>query len=74
MTMARVEFQASLDSLEATLQEQGAVVIRALRGAVDVLSSQDIELCDEVGCCVKAGTASQRDLSGGVERYECRAT
>lgn len=48
MTMARVEFQASLDSLEATLQEQGAVVIRALRGAVDVLSSQDIELCDEV--------------------------
>ena len=46
--MARVEFQASLDSLEATLQEQGAVVIRALRGAVDVLSSQDIELCDEV--------------------------
>ena len=48
MTMARVEFQASLDSLESTLQEQGAVVMRALRGAVDVLSSQDIELCDEV--------------------------
>ena len=48
MTMARVEFQASLDALEATLQEQGAVVMRALRGAVDVLSSQDIELCDEV--------------------------
>jgi phosphate transport system protein len=48
MTMARVEFQASLDSLEATLQEQGAVVLRALRGAVNVLVSQDTELCDEV--------------------------
>ncbi len=46
--MARVEFQASLDGLEATLQEQGALVLRALRGAVDVLRSQDAELCDEV--------------------------
>ena len=46
--MARIEFQASLDSLEATLQEQGALVLRALRGAVDVLASQDAELCDEV--------------------------
>ncbi len=48
MNMARVEFQASLDSLEATLQEQGSVVLRALRGAVNVLDSQDTELCDEV--------------------------
>jgi phosphate transport system protein len=48
MSMARVEFQASLDSLEATLQEQGAVVLRALRGAINVLHSQDTELCDEV--------------------------
>ena len=46
--MARVEFQASLDALEATLQEQGALVLRALRGAIDVLRSQDVELCDEV--------------------------
>ena len=46
--MARVEFQHSLDALEATLQEQGELVLRALRGAVDVLGSQDVELCDEV--------------------------
>ena len=46
--MARVEFQHSLDALEATLQEQGELVQRALRGAVDVLRSQDVELCDEV--------------------------
>jgi len=48
MKMARVEFQASLDALEATLQEQGSVVLRALRGAVNVLATREIELCDEV--------------------------
>jgi len=46
--MARIEFQQGLDALEATLQEQGAVVLRALRGAVSVVESQDTELCDEV--------------------------
>jgi phosphate transport system protein len=46
--MARTEFQASLDSLEADLQEQGEVVLRAVRGAIDALATQDVELCDEV--------------------------
>ena len=46
--MARVEFQQSLDALEADLQELGAVVVRALRGALNALDSQDVELCDEV--------------------------
>jgi phosphate transport system protein len=46
--MARVEYQHSLDALEASLQEMGAVVLRAVRGAVDALESQDVELCDEV--------------------------
>ncbi len=46
--MARVEFQNSLDALEASLQEQGAVVLRAVRGAVNAMETQDSELCDEV--------------------------
>ena len=46
--MARVEFQQSLDALEATVQEQGSVVLRALRAAVSALETQDVELCDEV--------------------------
>ncbi len=46
--MARVEYQASLDGLEADLQEQGAFVLRALRGAINVLHTQDTDLCDEV--------------------------
>jgi phosphate transport system protein len=44
----RVEYQRSLDALEADLQELGAVVLRALRGALNALESQDVELCDEV--------------------------
>lgn len=46
--MSRVEFQLSLDSLEATVQEQGAVVLRTLRAAVNALHTQDVELCEEV--------------------------
>jgi phosphate transport system protein len=46
--MARVEYRNSLDALEAGLQELGAVALRALRGALDALESQDVELCDEV--------------------------
>ena len=46
--MARVEFQHALDIIEAAFQEQGSLVIRAVRGAVDALETQDVELCDEV--------------------------
>ena len=46
--MARVGFQNSLDALEASLQEQGEVVLRAVRGAVTAMEAQDVELCDEV--------------------------
>lgn len=44
----RVEFAARLDLLESTFQEQGALCLRAVRGAVDALTTQDVELCDEV--------------------------
>ena len=44
----RVEFRQRLDQLEASVQEQGELCLRALRGAVSALESQDAELCDEV--------------------------
>jgi phosphate transport system protein len=44
----RTELQSDLDALEAGFQEVGEVVSRAIRGAVDALRSQDVELCDEV--------------------------
>ncbi len=44
----RVELQAELDSLEAGFQEAGEIVVRSIRGALDALRTQDVELCDEV--------------------------
>jgi phosphate transport system protein len=44
----RVTFQEELDQLEASLQEEGAVVLRVLRGALNALGSRDVELADEV--------------------------
>jgi phosphate transport system protein len=44
----RVEFQQRLDQLEASVQEQGGLCLRALRGSITALESQDSELCDEV--------------------------
>jgi phosphate transport system protein len=44
----RVTFQEELDQLEATLQEEGALVLRVLRGALNALAQRDVELADEV--------------------------
>jgi phosphate transport system protein len=44
----RTSFQTELDQLEASLQEEGALVLRALRGALNALSQRDLELTDEV--------------------------
>ena len=46
--MARVEMQSELDDLEASFQDAGTIVLRSIRGAVDALRTQDVELCDEV--------------------------
>jgi phosphate transport system protein len=44
----RIELQQELDGLEAGFQETGEIVLRSIRGAVDALRTQDVELCDEV--------------------------
>jgi phosphate transport system protein len=44
----RVSFQEELDQLEAGLQEEGALVLRMLRGALNALEQRDVELADEV--------------------------
>ena len=44
----RVSFQGELDQLEASLQEEGELVLRVLRGALNALGSGDVELADEV--------------------------
>ncbi|MDQ2981392.1 MAG: phosphate signaling complex protein PhoU [Actinomycetota bacterium] len=44
----RVSFQEELDQLEASLQEEGTLVLRALRGSLNALAQRDLELADEV--------------------------
>jgi phosphate transport system protein len=44
----RITLQEELDQLEATLQEEGELVLRALRGALRALAARDAELADEV--------------------------
>jgi phosphate transport system protein len=48
MAELRVGFHQELQQLEAALQEEGALVLRALRGSIDALVKQDLELADEV--------------------------
>jgi phosphate transport system protein len=43
-----VTFQEELDQLEASLQEEGSLVLRVLRGALNALGQRDVELADEV--------------------------
>jgi phosphate transport system protein len=44
----RVSFQEELDRLEASLQEEGALVLRVLRGSLNALGQRDVELADDV--------------------------
>ncbi|MEO8290251.1 MAG: phosphate signaling complex protein PhoU [Gaiellaceae bacterium] len=44
----RVSLQEELDQLEASLQEEGELVLRALRGCLAALARQNAELADEV--------------------------
>lgn len=44
----RIELQADLDALEAGFQEAGEIVLKSIRGVIDALRTQDVELCDEV--------------------------
>ena len=44
----RITLQEDLDQLEAALQEEGELVLRSLRGAINALRQHDVELSDEV--------------------------
>ena len=44
----RLTLQEDLDGLEAALQEEGELVLRSLRGALNALVDADTELADEV--------------------------
>ncbi len=44
----RVTFHEELDGLSAAIQDEGNLVLRTLRAALNALAAQDVELADEV--------------------------
>ena len=44
----RITLQEDLDAVQASLREEGELVLRSLRGCVAALRNQDLELADEV--------------------------
>ena len=79
----RSTFQQELDVLEATLQEEGELVLRALRGALNALETRDEELADEVIAFdddvderylrIEEGSSAARPADAGRDRPAPRA-
>jgi phosphate transport system protein len=70
----RTTFQEELDLLEATLQEEGALVLRALRGAINALEQRDHELADEVIAFDDDVDARYLRIEEGVQSLLARQT
>jgi phosphate transport system protein len=70
----RVTLQEELDQLEARLQEEGVQVLRALRGSMNALTHQDIELADEVISFDDEVDASYLAIEEGIQSLLARQT
>ena len=69
-----MSFQEDLDRVEATLQEEGELVIRALRGALNALRRRDLELADEVIAFDDEVDAAYFAIQEGVQSLLARQT
>jgi phosphate transport system protein len=70
----RVGLQEELDMLQAALMEEGELVLRSLRGAIEALDQRDPELADEVIAFDDEVDRLYRDLAGGIESLLARQT
>jgi len=70
----RVTLQEELDQLEARLQEEGVQVLRAIRGSLNALTHQDIELADEVISFDDEVDASYLAIEEGIQSLLARQT
>jgi phosphate transport system protein len=70
----RLTLQQELDQLEATLQEEGELVLRALRGALRALVQQDLELADEVIAFDDEVDEAYLSIEEGVQSLLARQT
>ena len=70
----RVTLQEELDQLEASLQEEGAHVLRALRGCLNALEQSDVELADEVIAFDDEIDAVYLSIEEGIQSLLARQT
>jgi phosphate transport system protein len=70
----RVTLQEELDQLEAALQEEGDLVLRALRGTLGALERQDVELADEVIAFDDEVDEAYLNIEEGIQSLLARQT
>ena len=70
----RISFQEELTQLEASLQEEGTLVLRALRGALNALEANDVELADDVIAFDDEVDRCYVGVEQGIERLLARQT
>jgi phosphate transport system protein len=70
----RVTFQEELDQLEAGLHEEGTLVLRGLRGALNALIQQDDELANEVIAFDDEVDARYTAIEEGIQELLARQT
>jgi phosphate transport system protein len=70
----RITFQEELDQLQANLHQEGELVRRALRGAVEALQRRDEALADEVIAFDDEVDACYSGIEHGIESLLARQT
>jgi phosphate transport system protein len=70
----RITLQQELDTLQASLLEEGELALRALRGAMNALEQQDPELADEVIAFDDEVDARYYEIEEGVQALLARQT
>jgi phosphate transport system protein len=70
----RVSFHDELDQLSAAVQEEGALVLRSLRAALNALAQHDVELADEVISFDDEIDTSYANVQRGIESLLARQT
>jgi phosphate transport system protein len=70
----RVSFHDELDQLCASVQEEGSLVLRTLRAAMNALAEHDVELADEVVGFDDEIDNAYLELERGIESLLARQT
>ena len=70
----RLSFTEELAQLEASLQEEGELVLRALRSSLNALARGDVELADEVISFDDQVDARYMQIEEGVQSLLARQT